>query len=271
MKNGLRTLALLAAAALCASVHAQDRPVQTVNVPLSRPGEPIQLDADLLSGEIHVIGEDRDDVLFEIAAGSSGRRIITPSGSQTVPGGALDIEIEERDNRVKLDSDWRSSEVVITARIPRQARLKLDTVHSGVITVRDVEGDLELENVHGPITATGIRGTVIAESVHGDIQVEILAAAADKPMALTSMHGNLELRLPPGHGAELHIMSQTEEIRTDFEVEIRPTEPRISRRGNGGRFVVEMDHEIVAVINGGGPEIKLETRYGDVSILKSAR
>ena len=269
MKN-LYTILALAVIATAPAV-AQDGATQTVNVPLTKPGEPITLEVDLLSGEIHVIGEEREDLLFEIAAGSSGRKIVTPSGTRTVPGGALDLEIEEHDNRIEVNSNWRSSEVVITARIPRRAQLHLETVHSGVITVTDVEGDLEASNVHGPITATGLRGAVIAESVHGDLTIEVVAAPAEKPMALTSMHGNLELKLPAGHGAELHIMSQAEEVYTDFEVEILPTEPKISRRGDGGRFVVEMDREIVAAINGGGPVIRLETRYGDVRVLKAGR
>ncbi|MDX1569813.1 MAG: hypothetical protein R3200_04950 [Xanthomonadales bacterium] len=246
---------------------AQD--TQTVTVPLSNPGEPLVLDIDLISGEIHIFGEDREDVVFEVTAGPSGRKIITPSGAKSVPGGGLDIEIEERNNRVEVDSDWRSKGVVVTARIPRRARVTAETVHDGVISIRDVEGELELDNVHGSISAAGISGSVIAESVHGDIDVEIVQAASEKPMAFTTMHGDVTIGLPSRHGAELRIMSAGDEVYTDFEVEILPNEPKVDRRSDSGRFVVELDREIVAAINGGGPQIKIETRYGDVRITKS--
>lgn len=267
MKISLYALLLVAFQALATDITD----TQTVTVPLTRPGEPFEMDIGLLNGEIHIYGEDREDLVFEIAAERTGRKIITPSGPKMVPGGSIDLEIEERNNRIDVDSDWRSSQVVVTARVPRLASLELSTVHNGVIVVDGVRGNIEADNVHGPITIRNHHGIVVAESVHGDLIVEITGVDDPKEMAMTTLHGNLELSLPANYGAEIHIGSASEEIRTDFEVELLPVEPKITRRGNGGRFVVEMDQRIVAAINGGGPVIKMETRFGDVSILKTSR
>lgn len=271
MKISLYALLLFASQVLTTAAAQSLEDTQTVTVPLSRPGEAFTMDIGLLNGEIHIFGEDREDLVFEIAAERTGRKIITPSGPKMVPGGSIDLEIEERNNRIDVDSDWRSSQVVVTARIPRLASLDLSTVHNGVIVVDGVRGNIEADNVHGPITIRNHHGTVVAESVHGDLIVEITAIDDPKEMAMTTLHGNLELSLPANYGAEIHIGSASEEIRTDFEVELMPVEPKITRRGNGGRFVVEMDQRIVAAINGGGPVIKMETRFGDVSILKTSR
>ena len=37
---------------------------QVINVPLSRPGDPIYLEISIQSARIEVIGEDRDDAIF---------------------------------------------------------------------------------------------------------------------------------------------------------------------------------------------------------------
>ena len=60
--------------------------------------------------------------------------------------------------------------------MPRRASLDLSTVNEGEIIVRDIVGDLELENVNGPITATNITGSVIAESVNNPITVGLTGA-----------------------------------------------------------------------------------------------
>ena len=153
-------------------------------MPLSRPGEAMTLEIDLLSGSIEVIGEDRDDVQITVSASGSKRRIVTPSGAKPIPVSSYALEIEEKNNFVEVDSDYRAGPMQITARVPHSASLKLDTVHKGSIEVTDVTGTHELSNVHGPITALALRGTVVAETVHGTVRVELLDVESDKAMAL---------------------------------------------------------------------------------------
>ena len=64
-----------------------------------------------------------------------------------------------------------ASHVTVVARIPRQANLDLSTTYDGEIIVRDVVGDMQLENTSGPIMASNVSGNVIAESVSGTIDV----------------------------------------------------------------------------------------------------
>lgn len=268
MKQSLTLSALALALALPATAALAQDQKQSFPIPLSRPGEPISMEIDILNGEIHVIGENRDDVLLEVSGEGSGRRIVTPSGPKTIPGGALQLEIEEYDNEIEIDSDWRNSKVVVRARVPHQAQLSLSTVHDGVIVVENIEGDLELDNVHGSITARAITGTIVAETVHGEIHAELVAVPEGRPMVMETLHGDIELKLPERYGAQLHIQSAAEEVYTDFEVELLPYEPMMNRN-ESGRFVIDMNQEIVATINGGGPQIRLETRYGNVKVLKA--
>ena len=162
---------------------------ETIAVPLSRPGEPISMSIDLLSARIEVIGEERKDVSLTVTLSGGRRKIVTPSGSRTLSGGGGGLEISERDNRVSIESDGPPDRMGIVVRVPRRAQLNLSTVNDGEIIVRDIVGDVELENVNGPITATNINGSVIAESVNAPIVVGLAAVAPGGATSVSSLNG----------------------------------------------------------------------------------
>ncbi len=101
--------------------RAKAQEPQVINVPLSRPGEPLNLEMSILSARIEVLGEDREDVQFEVAVAEGTRKIITPSGTRELTAGAYAIEVSEEDNAVELNTDWRANRVRVVARIPSRA------------------------------------------------------------------------------------------------------------------------------------------------------
>ncbi len=255
-------------ALLCASAAAAQEP-QVINIPLSRPGEPLTLDIDILSARIEVIGEDREDAEFAVTAEQSERRIITPSGSTPVPGGGYALEVDEEDNYISVDTDFRMNKVNVVARIPRRADLELSTTNNGEILVSNVAGKLQLENTNGPITATNVSGSVIAETVNEDIDVSFSGIDANEPMSLISLNGDVSIGLPASAGAEFHIDTAEGEIYSDFEVDVRTAPPVVERRDDRGGVEVRVESVIIADVNGGGPVIRLKTLNGDVNIRKS--
>jgi len=249
---------------------AQGAP-QVIDIPLSRPGEPVNLEMDIISARIEVVGEDRQDASFEVSVLDGTRNIVTPSGTQQLKTGAYSVEVEEADNTISIDTDWRANKISVLARVPHNANLQLSTVNDGEIIVSNITGKLVLENVNGPITATNITGSVIAESVNQDITVSFAGISADQAMSFTSVNGNLNLGLPANTGAELHIDSAEGEIVSDFEVEVQPSKPIISREDGRHGVEVRVESVIVAKINGGGPVIKLKTLNGNINITKSGQ
>jgi hypothetical protein len=251
-----------------AQAFAQVQP-QVINIPLSRPGEPIELDISILSARIEVIGEDRQDATFEVTVEEGTRKIITPSGTQSLKTAAFSLEVEEKDNRISVDTDWRAKKVNVLARIPRQANLELSTVNDGEIIVNNITGKLVLENVNGPITASNIDGSVIAEAVNQDISVSFVKLDTSQAMSFSSVNGDLKLGLPSDAGVELHIDSSEGEIYSDYEVEVQPTEPEVVREDGPRGVEVKVRNVIVATINGGGPIVRLKTLNGNIEIVKS--
>jgi hypothetical protein len=162
-----------------------------------------------------------------------------------------DCEIEEDDNEISLDTDWRMNKVVVVARVPRNASVELQTVNDGEIIVSNLTGNHELYNTNGPITATNISGSVIAESVNDTIDIGFTRIDPDNASSMESLNGDLILGLPAGIGVTTHLDTSRGEIYSDFEVEVRETES-----------------VIVADINGGGPTVRMKSLHGDINIRK---
>ncbi len=241
---------------------------ETITIPLSRPGEPISMRIDMTSARIEVIGEERKDVALAVTLSGGRRKIVTPSGAKTLAGGGAGLEINERDNRVSIESDGPPTRIAIVARVPRRAKLDLSTVNEGEIIVRDIVGDLQLENVNGPITATNINGTVIAESVNSSIVVGLADVAPGGATSVSSLNGDITLRLPANVKTELHLDSGRGEIVSDFELDVKPSKPLIERNERRGGVSVRMENVIVAHVNGGGPVIRVKTYSGDIKLAR---
>ena len=265
------TAVLAATAALSQTQAERAAPAQmqpeTINIPLSRPGEPMSLSIDLISARIEVIGEERKDVELKVTMSAGRRKIVTPSGAKTLSGGG-GLEISERDNRVSVDTDMPTNPISIVARVPRRANLDFSTVNESEIIVRDIVGDLQLENVNGPITATNITGSVIAESVNSAITVGLAAIASGGATSLSSLNGDITLTLPAAARAEFHLDTAQGEITSDFELDIKPSKPLIERKEGRSGVSVRMEDVVVATVNGGGPVIRIKTLNGSIKIAK---
>ena len=269
----LRAVTALMLSFAAVSGFAQDQ-AQAIKVPLSRPGEPMSLRIDLPSARIEVIGEERKDAEFSVGRTGGGRKIVTPSGAKTLPGGTFQLDVDENDNTISVDSDWDSGRLEIVAKVPRRANLDLSTANNSEIIVRDIVGTLQLENANGPISATNINGSLIAESVNSSITAQFAGIDASGAVSLTSLNGDITLTLPAKVGAELRIDSGRGEIESEFELDVKPSKPVIQRdeRPAGREGVsVRVEQVIVATVNGGGPVIRIKTLNGDLRIKKSGK
>ena len=270
-RSAIVLIAVLGAAAAPAQDRAappaQSQP-ETIVVPLSRPGDPMSMSIDILSARIEVIGEERKDVSLQVTLSGGRRKIVMPSGTKTLSGGGSGLEVSERDNRISIESDAPPNPITIVARVPRRASLNLSTTNDGEIVVRNVVGDLQLENINGPITATNITGSVIAETVNTPIEVGLTAVAAGGATSLSSLNGDVTLTLPASAKAELHLDSAHGEIVSDFELDVKPSKPIIERTQGRGGVSVRMEDVTIATVNGGGPVIRIKTLNGAIKIAK---
>lgn len=271
MKTSVMRIGIAVGLLVCASAGSSQSNPEVITVPLSRPGEPVSLDIDLISARIEVIGEDRKDAQFSITMLGGERKIKTPSGVKSLAGGSGGVSVEEHDNSISVDSEMPMNKVAIVARIPRRADLDLSTVNDGEIIVRDVSGTLQLENVNGPITATNIAGAIIAESVNEKIDAAFSSVGKEGATSLSTLNGDITVSLPANAAVDLRIDSARGEIESAFDLDVKPTKPTVERKEGRRGVSVRVEDAIVASINGGGPVIKLKTLNGNIRIGKSGQ
>jgi DUF4097 and DUF4098 domain-containing protein YvlB len=242
-----------------------------VTVSWSDPGRPGTVEISSLSGGMTVKGSDRKDVLI-ISRQRGGNRQPPPSTGGlkrlTQSGG---FSVEEERNVLEVQSHSMSRTLDFEVHVPLRTNLKLSTTNNGVITVDNVEGDMELNNINGAIFMNGVGGSIVANTTNGAVKATMTRLTAAKAMAFTTLNGTVDVTLPAATKATFKLRSDMGDVFTDFDLQLTPVatpRSRDNRRDGNGRFEIEVNKAIQGTLNGGGPEIELRTFNGTVYLRK---
>ncbi|MEU4208946.1 DUF4097 family beta strand repeat-containing protein [Streptomyces sp. NPDC026206] len=132
--------------------------------------------------------------------------------------------------------------------------VRAETV-SGGLEAQSLGGDLRFNSVSGDLTlieSTG--GTVKAESVSGDMLVDLSATGASPALSLTSVSGEVAVRLPHPVDAEVDANTTSGQLSCAFE------DLRISGQWGAKR--------ITGTLGAGGGRLKVTTVSGGVALLR---
>lgn len=273
----------LIVAAVAAAQPAGDRTV----VPFSDPSRPGTLRVSLLNGGITVLGypgkevlvtskpsgEDPDEIEEEEEEDVDDRA----RGLRRVPNLSSGIAIEESNNVVEIASRSFSRGFDVEVQVPVATEVELSTVNDGNIVVRNVEGEISVENTNGNVMIRDVSGSVVAHALNGDVEVSLQRVDPKKEMSFTSLNGNVDVTLPADMRADLRVKSDNGEIFTDFDIKLSSqAEPRSSsdesksgRTSRKSRHSYGYEHVMSGTLNGGGPTLRFQTFNGNIYIRKA--
>jgi hypothetical protein len=276
------------AAAVCIggmAPHAQQTAQQStdsVTVNLSDPSRPGTVEVHVMGGSITVKGGNRKDVLVSPSPsadsparperGGDGRQgrgagvqapdDIPPGMKRLTPPAGFSVE--ERNNQVSISGGFgRSRDRSFEIQVPVRTNLDLSS-RGGPIVVEGVEGEIEVTSNGGPVTLTNVAGAVVATSHGGTVTARLSRVSADKAMSFISFGGNVDVTLPASVKANVKLRSNQGEVYTDFDLLQKPA---AATKTQGGGFKFD-GNTIVGTLNGGGPEIVLQTFSGRVLLRK---
>jgi hypothetical protein len=260
---------LSAPLSFAAAVGSGDR----VAVPLSDPARPAFVKAHLLNGGITVKGYNGKEVIVEARAraGEDGDKE-SGGGMHRIPINSTGLEVEEENNRVDIGAASTQRAIDLTISVPVHTSLSLHTVNDGDISVANVDGELDVNDVNGSVTLTGVSGTVVAHALNGKVLVTFNRISATKPMAFSSLNGDIDVTFPADLKANLVISSDRGEVFSDFDVALAARAPQQvaeDSRGQGGHYRVKIDKTVRGTISGGGPEIQFRNFNGNIYIRKA--
>jgi len=153
-----------------------------------------------------------------------------------------------------------------TLQVPRNVDIRLKTVNSGHINVRDIAGSFSVHNVNGGIEMLDIAGSGQARTVNGPVRVTFRENPREKS-DFGTINGNVELTFVRGLAADFRFKTMNGQIYTDFEMTSLPTRP-VSSEQHNGHFVYRSDRFTGGRVGAGGPEIKADNLNGDIRVLE---
>lgn len=151
--------------------------------------------------------------------------------------------------------------------VPHNLDLKLKTVNSGRVSVRNVLGNLSVRNVNGGITVEDVGGgSALVHTVNGGVKASFTQNPTQNS-EFGTVNGALELSFVRGLSADFRFKTMNGGVYTDFEMTMLPTQP-VRAEGHNGRFVFHTDRFTGGRVGSGGIEIKADTLNGDIRVLE---
>ena len=269
---------LIAVPLLCLALVATPARGQTqtpsggdrVSVTLSDPSRPALVKASLVSGGITVKAYEGKEIVVEARARNreSGH---SDSNMKRIVVSSTGLTVEEENNEVHIKTDSYMRPIDLTVSVPVHTSLKLSAVNSGDIVVTGVEGELDVNDVNGSVTLNNVSGSAVAHALNGRL-LATFTRVNQKPMAFSSLNGDIDVTFPADLKANLSLKSDRGEILTDFDVQIQTSAPKQTvedGRGHGGKYRVQIEKAVHGAINGGGPEYQFTNFNGSIYIRKA--
>jgi len=265
--------ALILALAFAGTTQAQNQNdnKQQVVVPLSSPGKSCKVKVHALNGSIRVTTYEGKDVVVEVESdkrdddgGSSGG-----GGMRRIGGGGAEVTAKEDDNTVNIDAGL-SHVKLISIKVPANTNeLEASTVNDGNITIKDVSGQIEINNVNGWIHCEGASGSVVANTVNGDVIVDFKTVNPQAAMAFSTLNGKVDVTFPATLKARLKLKAEQGDIFTDFDVAIEKGQASGEKTGDNHMYKIAIDDWVYGSVGSGGPEIMMKTFNGSVYVRKA--
>jgi DUF4097 and DUF4098 domain-containing protein YvlB len=188
-----------------------------------------------------------------------------------IPINTTGLDVSEESNHVDIGAASTQRTIDLTISVPVHSSLSLHTVNDGDISVSNVDGELDVNDVNGSVTLSGVSGTVVAHALNGKVLVTFNRVNPGKPMAFSSLNGDIDVTFPADLKANLVISSDRGEVFSDFDVALSPRAPQEvpPARSEDGRYRVKIDKTVRGAINGGGQEIQFRNFNGNIYIRKA--
>jgi len=228
--------------------------------------------ASLINGGITVKAYDGKEVIVEARARNHERESArSESNMRRITVSSTGLSVEAENNEVHISTDSFARPIDLTISVPVHTSLKLSAVNDGNIVVTGVDGELDVNDVNGSVTLNNVSGSAVAHALNGRL-LATFTHVNQKPMAFSSLNGDIDVTFPADLKANLSLKSDRGEILTDFDVQMQSAQAQQiveDDRGHGGKYRVQIDKAVHGTINGGGPEYQFTNFNGGIYIRKA--
>ena len=190
----------------------------TSRAKFSDPSKPGTLKLSLPWAEARVTAIDGNEIIVTSTLEQKGHREVDHEGFRRLDED-LTFELVEHNNVATItiagDNPWIPQGAEFDIKVPRNTNLILRTEAGGDIAVTGVEGDIDINSMNGEVLLEDIASSAVVNTMNGEIHASFRKAPV-KPVSLSSMNGEIELRLPTDTKANVRMRTHNGSIRTNF-------------------------------------------------------
>lgn len=248
MKTHLRSLFRLGAACAALAFTAtalqaadENSEQNTIRSKFSDPAKPGTLKVSLPWAEVRVSGTDGNEIVVTSSIEEKGKsKEVDPDGFRRLDED-VSFEVVEKNNTATIvmsgDNLWAAHGAEFHVQVPRNTNLILRTEAGGDVQVENIDGDIDINSMNGEVTLTDIGSSAVINTMNGEVTATFKKAPA-KAVSITSMNGEIDLRLPTDTKANLRMRTHNGSIRTNFPEGVlqAKTEKVSGSRGYTGTF-----------------------------------
>ncbi|MGQ5639428.1 MULTISPECIES: DUF4097 family beta strand repeat-containing protein [unclassified Streptomyces] len=244
------------------------------------------LQVRIVNGTVNVVGTDEGSARLEISEIEGPPLVVTQMGD------TLTVAYEDLPWKGFLKwldrKGWRRSAVVSLA-VPADTRVEVGVIGAGAVVsgirgpavVKGVTGDTTLVGVSGQVRADTVSGNVEAQAVTGDLRFNSVSGdltvveGSGRSVRADSVSGSMIVDLDPDGPTEITLTSVSGEIAirlphpADAEVEANTASGTISNAFDGLRVHGQWGaHKITGRLGAGTGRLKATTISGSIALLR---
>ncbi|MCE7065937.1 DUF4097 family beta strand repeat-containing protein [Dyadobacter sp. CY326] len=257
----MKTIRLIGAGLLCLALSANAQEYKT-----KLPAGAGKVTFEMGAGDVKIEGHGGDDVIITASSGYEGpperAKGLKPIYYAAVDNSGIGLAVTPEAGGLKIEKATRKS-VKYTVKLPKRASILYTQTNwqgGSAVSISNVDGDLEVRTNNADIDLNNVTGPVVANTTSGEIKALFSNLNQQKPTAISSISGVVDVSLPAVVKSNLKLRSINGEMFTDFDLGIKSTKDGMSKVGGGSN--------IEGTINGGGVEMNLHTISGNIYIRK---
>ncbi|MFI0233552.1 DUF4097 family beta strand repeat-containing protein [Streptomyces sp. NPDC017086] len=240
----------------------------------------------IVNGTVNVVGTDEPAARLEVSELEGPPLVVTRSGD------TLTVAYEDLPWRGLLKwldhKGWRRSAVVSLA-VPADTRVEVGVVGAGAVVsgirgpavIKGVTGDSTLVGVSGPVRADTVSGSVEAQAVTGDLKFHSVSGdltvveGSGPSVRADTVSGSMIVDLDPDGPTDVGLTSVSGEIAirlphpADAEVEANTASGTISNAFEGLRVRGQWGmHKVTGRLGAGTGRLRATTVSGSIALLR---
>jgi len=242
---------------------------EQITIPLTAPDKPGKLVLERHQGSISVKGYEGAAVIVKASFRNPAGAALAGAGARPmkpIPEAAIQLDAREADNVVTVDAHSRTKSIDLNILVPFRFSVKLSVRDDGDVTVEDLRGDAEVDNLYGHVRLDRMTGSANVNSVDGDITAQFLSLAAGLPLALTTVHGKIEVTFPSDANLTVRMKSDEGMVYSDFDIDVDKRKTRTEPAAKTGGTRVALEEWTTGRIGRGGTDVLLKSYDGNIYI-----